>query len=127
MKLENIKTVISVEVTTNTYTHSKLIQILDDEELAYTSTPISKTSPTPSPSKELTAMQKAIEDITFMRDRCEHPFATIAYGMAISICELHLETEMQQIFGAYTAGNRLDVYDGTETIGEKYYTTKYLQ
>ena len=31
------------------------------------------------------------------------------------------EMEREQIAEAFTKGNRLDVYDGTETSGEKYY------
>jgi hypothetical protein len=35
------------------------------------------------------------------------------------------EMEREQIAEAFTKGNRLDVYDGTETSGEKYYNGLY--
>jgi hypothetical protein len=35
------------------------------------------------------------------------------------------EIEREQIAEAFTKGNRLDVYDGTETSGEKYYKGLY--
>jgi hypothetical protein len=35
------------------------------------------------------------------------------------------EMEREQIAEAFTKGNRLDVYDGTETSGEKYYKGLY--
>ena len=35
------------------------------------------------------------------------------------------EMEKEQIEEAFTKGNRLDVYDGTETSGEQYYNETY--
>jgi len=39
--------------------------------------------------------------------------------------EKALEMEKEQIIDAFTKGNRLDVYDGTETSAEKYYNETY--
>jgi len=39
--------------------------------------------------------------------------------------EKALEMEKEQIAEAFTKGNQLDVYDGTETSGEKYYNETY--
>ena len=35
------------------------------------------------------------------------------------------EMEKEQIIDAFTKGNRLDVYDGTETSGKQYYNESY--
>ncbi len=45
--------------------------------------------------KKLTPMAKAIEDIRFLEERAGHPFAKIAYRIAISVCELHLEADRE--------------------------------
>ena len=37
------------------------------------------------------------------------------------------ELHRKEIIEAVTYGNRQEFYDGTETIGEKYYTEKYGQ
>jgi hypothetical protein len=42
-----------------------------------------------------TPLEKAIEDIKFLRDKADHVFAAIAYGMAITIMELHLKEEKE--------------------------------
>lgn len=43
----------------------------------------------------------------------------------VSVCEEAKELHKKEIIEAVTYGNRQDFYDGTETIGEQYYTEKY--
>jgi hypothetical protein len=48
--------------------------------------------------------------------------------MDVLISDLYIqakEMEKEQIAEAFTKGNQLDVYDGTETSGEKYYNETY--
>ncbi len=48
----------------------------------------------PAQSNEIkTPIEKAIEDLRFMKDKANDAFSDIVWGMAISICELHLEEE----------------------------------
>lgn len=44
-------------------------------------------------SESLSAIEKSIRDVRFMKDKADHPFAEIAYGMAIAIMEMHSDKE----------------------------------
>ena len=51
--------------------------------------------------KELTAMQEAINDLKFMANRQNEGIVRIAWNMAITICEQHLDREKEQHFKTY--------------------------
>lgn len=40
-----------------------------------------------------TPLEKAIEDVKFLQDKADDVLVKIAYGMAISVIELHLKEE----------------------------------
>lgn len=81
-------------------------------------------------SKELTAINKAIQDVTFLRDKQVDPLIKIAYNMAITCIKLHIETEKQHIIDAYDESiidylNRNAGEYSEPKNGEKYYNQKY--
>lgn len=83
-----------------------------------------------------TAIEVAIEDIKYLRDRATDPLVKIAYNMAITVCEQQIEDEKKQIVDAYNGGDfmattkeRLD-YDEADheyKDAETYFTNTFKQ
>jgi hypothetical protein len=71
-----------------------------------------------------TALQDAIQDLTFMAEKQKEPLLKICYVMAITICEQHLPKERKIIEDAHAAG----VVDGdfsTGFTGSDYFTQNF--
>jgi hypothetical protein len=73
-----------------------------------------------------TPMQEAIEDIKFLAEKAKDPLSEIAYGMAITILELHQPKERQMVIDAF---NELsyDIFNDTIISGEDYYNKTFKQ
>lgn len=52
-----------------------------------------------------TPLEKAIEDLKFMKDKANDAMADIIWGMAITLCEQHIEYEKNEIKGAWHDGS----------------------
>ena len=70
-------------------------------------------------------MKKEQSSIEFLIDNLKPIYPNIEdYKLIIRLAK---DSHKKEIIGAVTYGNRQEFYDGTEKIGEKYYTEKYEQ